>query len=127
MSKCKKRTIVLCLIVFVGVINIVVLNTFSLLSKLSYLININNDFLYIDDNIDSSNITKVYEIVSKPETNIQCQFSQLPKAICSKKILELDLLDNETIAKEIKTCPILKERFANLIRSLAMLSTVSLY
>ena len=110
MNKCKKRRTVLCLITFLGVINILSLNTFSLLSKLSYLINVNKDFLNTDDNFVPPNVTKIQDIVLKPATNVQWTFSHLPKTIRSNEDRWLDLLGNDTIAKKMEVCPVLKER-----------------
>ena len=100
----------MCLIILVGVINILSLNTFSLLSKLSYLINVKNDFLTTDDNFVPPNVTNIQDILLKPATNVQWMFSHLPKTVRSKKIRLLDLLGNDTMAKQIEICPVLKER-----------------
>ena len=87
MSKCKKRAIVLRLIVFVGVINIIALNTFSLVSKLSYLFNGNDGLLNKEDNFTPLNLTEIQDIVLKPVNNIQCRISHSSKEICAKNYI----------------------------------------
>ena len=110
MTNCKKRRIVLCLITLVGVINIVSLNTFSLLSKLSYLINVNNDLLKTVDNFLPPNATKIQDIVLNPATNVQLMFSNITKTLHARQNRSLALLSSDAMAKQIEICPVLKER-----------------
>jgi hypothetical protein len=56
------------------------------------------------------NVTKIQELVLKPATNVQRKFLDLPKTIPSNEDRWLDLLGNDTIAKKMEICPVLKER-----------------
>ena len=111
----KKKTIVLCLIVFVGLLNIVALNVISLMTRLSYYFNINDGELSLDGYRKPPNPTQITDILSKPMVKNNCHFSRISNAICTKQNRTLPMLDMETMEQEAVKCPIVKEILVRLI------------